>query len=99
MSGKKSKLTMAKGDIKVLKHPGPTVKYRVDDRTSSSASATMKAGEPIKRTSASGGNFALLCATGDPLIGSTNQPFLGITRKESTETSTVDGVVECISIV
>lgn len=62
--------------------------FRVDDRTTSSASATHKAGEPLKQN----GNFSLLCADGDPEQGT--DAFIGIAHNESTETSTVDGRVD-----
>jgi hypothetical protein len=84
---------MAKRDLKVLNaHLYGQREYDVDDRTSSSASATHKPGEPVKKN----GNFALLCATGDPEIGT--DTLLGIVAKESTETSSADGKCEVIVV-
>ena len=61
-----------------------------EDRTTSSVTATMKPGEPVKR-GGTGGNFVLPVATGDPEIGT--DILVGIVAKESTETSTADGKV------
>ena len=84
---------MSIADIKVIKSPGPTRTVRVDDRTTSGASATIKPGEPIKKST----NFAILLADGDPEVGT--DEFLGIAKKESTETSAADGVVEYYSMI
>lgn len=82
---------MALNDIKIVERGGGSViKFLVDDRTTSSAAATIKAGEPVKMAT-DGGPFVILCATGDPEIG-TDQ-FVGIATEESTETSTADGSV------
>lgn len=80
---------MSKADLAVVGGMAvtPVRQFRVDDRTTSSASATHKPGEPLKQST----NFALLCATGDPETGT--DAFIGIAESESTETSTVDGVV------
>jgi len=84
---------MAVGDIEVIKGRGPVRVAKVDDRTTSGTSATLKAGEPLKKS----GNFAILCATGDPEVGT--DEFLGVAAAESTETSTADGQVSYLSIV
>jgi hypothetical protein len=77
------------GDIQVIggNTVTPILPFRVDDRTASSAAATIKPGEPIKQS----GNFALLVATGDPEVGT--DAFIGVAENESSETSTVDGFV------
>lgn len=83
---------MAKGDISIVDTGGlnvvPTRTYKVQDRTSSSESRAMAAGDPIKKS----GNYALLCASGDPEQGT--DTMLGIAAKASTETATADGEVE-----
>ena len=83
---------MTANDIKVIKGAGATRVYEVEDRTDSGTSYTLKPGEPLKES----GNYMGLIATGDPELGT--DVFSGITRKESTETSTVDGKVEVITL-
>jgi len=79
-------------DLKIVERGSGKVQVRlVDDRTTSGASATIKAGEPVKQA-ADGSPFVILCANGDPEQGT--DKFVGIALKESTETSTVDGEVE-----
>jgi hypothetical protein len=63
----------------------------VDDRTTSSATAQIQPGEPIKRSTATD-QYALPVATGDPEVGT--DIFLGVAHGQSTETSTVDGKLE-----
>jgi len=83
-------------DIKVVRAGGPTRVCITEDRTTSSENATVKPGEPVKKGGATT-NYVLTLATGDPEVGT--DEFVGIARKESTETSTVDGEVEVISII
>lgn len=78
---------MALGDVKIVGNLPPTKIVDVDDRTTSGASATIKQGEPIKRS----GNFAVILGDGEPTI---TAPMLGIAAAESTETSSADGTVE-----
>lgn len=87
---------MGYNDIKVLKNPGPVVKFVTDDRgtTDQSTGATIKPGEPIKKVIVSSRAYALNCATGDP-EGAVDQ-FLGVSNNESSETSSDDGYVEVI---
>lgn len=82
---------MAKGDISVLSHSLGVEGFLAEDRTTSSVTATMKAGEPVKRAG-TGTNFVAPLATGDPEIGT--DIFVGIVAEESTETSTADGKVD-----
>jgi len=86
---------MSLDDIKVVKNPGTAYKYNVSDRDTSSASATIKAGEPVKTYSTN--EFVVIIADGDPEI-STDQ-FIGVARKESTETATADGKVEVVTLI
>lgn len=82
---------MAKGDVSIVELKNVSTRQFVrEDRTTSSATATAKAGEPLKK-SADAANDVILLATGDPEIGT--DEFVGIAADESTETSTVDGVV------
>lgn len=84
---------MAKADLKIIKGAGPTVSFPVDDRTTSSQTTNLLPGEPIKQ----GTNFVIALATGDPEVGT--DEMVGIVRKTSTETSTVDGAVEAYTLI
>lgn len=85
---------MARANLKVREWGGArTQVWQVDDRTTTSATATIKPGEPVKLTGV-GSPFAMLVADGDPEIGT--DIFLGVAMTESTETSTVDGEVEVL---
>ena len=77
-----------KFDIRYVRGEGSAELVRVDDRTTSGASATIKAGEPIKRDNS---NFALVVASGDPEIAT--DILLGLASGESTETSSDEGTV------
>lgn len=81
-------------DIAVVRGGGSNYEARVDDRDTSSATATLKRGEPVKRNNA---NFALLVATGDPEIAT--DILLGIATSESTETASAEGTVNVLQIV
>ncbi|MBD3207729.1 hypothetical protein GF319_15475 [Candidatus Bathyarchaeota archaeon] len=86
---------MAKGDVKIAFTPYdsvPTWTFIVEDRTTNSASATIKPGEPCKIRGAEDGNDVILVETGEPEI--TTDIFAGIAASESTETSSADGTVE-----
>jgi len=92
---------MAKADISIVGGDAvtPRQNFYVDDRTTSSASATIKPGEPVKLEDAAGGNnFALLLATGEPNVTSTTR-FVGIAEDESDETSAADGSVNVAIVV
>ena len=81
-------------DIKIVRGGGSSYTVRTDDRDTSSASATIKRGEPVKRNNA---NFALRIATGDPEIGT--DILLGIASSESTELAATEGTVEVTQIL
>jgi len=83
---------MSRNDFTVIRSPGYTRTADVDDRDSSSVIA-MIFGEPIKTTT----NFAVPLITGDPEVGT--DELLGIVRTDSTETASVDGVVEYVSVI
>lgn len=90
---------MAKGDISITEGQMSsfTTVAPVRNRTSSSASATIKAGEPVN-VGIQLDNWAKILATGEPNATTTNR-FLGIAEKESTETSTVDGYCNVTMVV
>lgn len=81
-----------KGDFQVIggNTVTPILPFRVDDRTTSSAAATQKPGEPLKAFNNT--NYVLLCATGDPEVGT--DAFVGLAERESDETSSADGSVD-----
>lgn len=85
---------MAKNDIQIVKGVGETRTIQTQDRTSSSQTAVYEPGEPLKMGTIP---YAIALATGDPEIGT--DEFLGITRKQSTDTSTADGTVEYKSVL
>lgn len=82
---------MAYNDIKVVSGGYGVKQFKTDDRTTSSETATLKPGDVVKRGGA-GNNFATIVLTGDPEIGT--DILIGVVAKESTETSTADGVVD-----
>ena len=69
---------------------GITNTWAVDDRDTSSITAAINPGEPLKIS----GVFLIPLATGDPEIGT--DAFAGLARKQSTESATVNGVVEVL---
>lgn len=84
---------MAKNDVKVLEPKNVSTRtFIVEDRTTSSATATIKAGEPVKFRTAEDSNDVIILATGDPEQGT--DIMAGIAATESTETSSADGTVE-----
>lgn len=85
---------MALNDVKIVNQSdalsGVFRTYKVEDRTTSGATATIKPGEPVKR-GGTGGNYVTLLATGEPVI---TAPMMGIAVTESTETASADGEVQ-----
>ena len=80
------------GDIKILKsHYGVEI-FDVEDRTATSVTTSLKPGEPVKRILNTSTHSAQPLATGD--AEEATDIFLGIVKKESTETASVDGKVE-----
>lgn len=86
---------MAKNDVEIVSTGGylnvPVKTFKVQDRTTSSDTA-IYAGEPVKILAGEGGNYAGHLATGDPEYGT--DIMIGITKSDSTETSTADGTVD-----
>jgi len=85
---------MAKNDVTLLGSQANHIvrTYRVEDRTTSSASATIKPGEPVKVGSS---NNVIILATGEP---TNSAPMVGIALTESTETASADGTVEVLVV-
>lgn len=82
---------MATFDIKVISGGYGVREYRAEDQsTASNRSATLKPGEPVK-VAGTGTNFVDIVATGDPEVGT--DELVGVVAKESTDTSSADGVV------
>ena len=79
---------MAVNDIQVIKNGFGVQEFLVEDRTTTGATYTIKAGEPVKRYT----NTTVILATGDPEIAT--DLMLGIAVAESTETASADGVVK-----
>src|SRR3990167_11486049 len=89
---------MAAGDLQVLnEHLYGTAKLRVEDRTTSTAIATIKPGEICNKgasgAAAAAGKFWVLGV--DAGAGGLGQDgtdlLIGVCKEESDETSTVDG--------
>lgn len=78
---------MAANDIRVLKH-GMTVQRF---RTEANAEVGLREGDAVKR-GGTGGNYAVLCANGDP--EQATDIFLGVTKGGSTNTASAAGVVD-----
>ncbi len=76
-----------------MKSPGDVRTYKVDDRTNSGMPSTLEPGEPVKRST----YYATFLESDDPQVGT--DEVLGVVAKESTETSTVDGEVEVVTLI
>ena len=83
---------MTVNDIKVLKNAGSVLTFNVDDRNTYGAARTIKAGEPVKIC----GNYVARVGDDTPQI-SIDQ-MVGVAAKESTETATVNGTVDVITL-
>jgi hypothetical protein len=80
---------VARNDIKVLKNNNYGVfSFRVDDRTATSLTETLKEGDAVIKST---GGFVGLLLTAMPTQGT--DIFVGITKTESNETSTANGTV------
>lgn len=86
---------MSKGDVTIVAGAiGNVVEFDVDDRTTSSQTETIKAGEPVVQDNS---NFVEIVPDGDPI--NTDGAFVGVAHNESDETSSADGVVEVEIVV
>lgn len=85
---------MAQNDVTMLGSQANRIirTYRVEDRTTSSAAATIKPGEPVKVGAT---NNVILLATGEPTNAA---PMVGVAVSESTETATADGTVDVLVV-
>lgn len=73
---------------------GTVVPWKVDDRTTSSQTETIKPGEPVVQDNA---NYVEIAPDGDPI--NTDGAFVGIAHNESTETSSAEGWVDVEMVV
>lgn len=85
---------MSVNDMQFVRGIGSTRTVQTEDRTSSSQTVAYLPGEPLKMGTLP---YVIALATGDPEIGT--DEFVGICRKQSTETSAVDGKVEYKSVI
>lgn len=84
--------------IQVVENPGTVMKPVVQDRTTTSMTAQMNAGEPVKVRTKDGSALDVIpVATGDAEIGT--DELIGVTNRDSTETSSADGEVEVTRII
>ena len=87
---------MGQHDFKVVKYPGPARTFIAEDRTTSSVTAQMEVGEPVKGAGATT-NYVIPLATGDPEVGT--DEFVGVVCRKSDEASAVDGDCEVITCI
>jgi hypothetical protein len=85
---------MAVNDLQIVKGVGETRTMQTQDRTTSSQTTQYLPGEPLKMGTIP---YVIALADGDPEVGT--DEFVGICRKQSTETSSADGVVEYKSLL
>ena len=83
--------------IKIVEDGGTSINPVVQDRTTSSMTAQMTTGEPVKVRTKDGTALDVIpVATGDPEIGT--DEMIGVSNSDSTETSTADGSVEVLIV-
>lgn len=83
------------GDVTIVSGAlGNVLTFPVDDRTTSSQTETIKAGNPVTQDNAS---YVEIVVNGGP-VNSTGL-MVGIAHNESTETSTVEGEVDVEIVV
>lgn len=75
-------------DVKIVKGGGPVVKF-----LSFASSTVIYAGHPVKVST----KYAVNLATDAPKVGT--DVMLGVTHKQATHSSTVDGVVEVTTLI
>ena len=76
---------MTFNDIKVIAMPGNTIDFKTNDRATSLAARTIKAGEPVRECT----NYVGRIENDD--VGAVTDNLYGIAAEESTETSALDG--------
>lgn len=87
---------MSIGDVKIVSGSiGTVLPFLVDDRTTSSQTATIKPGDPVQLDNE---NFVEIVADGGPVQSGANQ-LVGIATKESNETSSAEGEVDVEIVV
>ena len=80
---------MAINDFKIKKSHYGVIRFRTDDRDTSGDTSTIKEGDLLERDNA---DFVLEMLTGGPVQGT--DIFMGISRSESTESATANGVID-----
>ncbi len=82
---------MAANDVKVYNPNGLNQPASAWFRTEAAATAIL-VGEPVQ-VGGTGGNYVIPLATAEP---TTSEPMMGIAATNSTQTATLDGVVEVV---
>lgn len=87
---------MSKGDVSIVggASASAVLPFPVDDRTTSSQTATIKPGEPVTMDNE---NFVEIVANGGPVH--TDGLLVGLAHNESTETSSAEGEVDVEVVV
>jgi hypothetical protein len=86
---------LAKNDVQIIGGSlGAVLPFLVDDRTTSSQTETIKAGEPVTQDN---GNFVEIVVNGGP-VNSTGL-LVGLATRESNETSSAEGDVDVEIVV
>lgn len=83
---------MRRGDIRIFSGSYGVREFDAEDRDTSGQRA-MLSGEPVKGRLGTGSNFVRPIENGEPIV-SDNDLFVGIVKRDSTETASVDGKVE-----
>lgn len=83
---------MRRGDIKVFSGAYGVRELEAEDRDTS-GQHQMLSGEPVKGKVGTGGNFCRPIENGEPVVAD-NDIFVGIVKRDSTETASADGKVE-----
>jgi len=87
---------MSLGDVKIISGGvANVISFPVDDRTTSSQTETIKAGEPVQVDNE---NYVEIVVDGGPVQTGANH-FVGVAHNESSETSSAEGVVEVEQII
>ena len=87
---------MAKGDVTIVGGAAVStvIPFKVDDRTTSTQTATIKPGDPVTLDNT---NFVEIVADDGPVVST--GLLVGIAHNESTETSSAEGFVDVEIVV
>lgn len=87
---------MSKGDVYIVSGAvGTVLPFRVDDRTTSTQTETIKAGEPVQLDNE---NYVEIVADAGPVQTGANQ-LVGLAHNESSETASAEGTVDVEVVV